>query len=299
MDSLLTKISRKRSGQKFLRSMLIELENTLGPGLHFANGRFYEKHEHEYVLVYANDSDTNKKLSRKPTIPADSKLIGKLLKSGSKIYSESDIASDTTLQSIHGTNAMVAFSVQRSKDEWIVFFDLTGVWQKDEILFYVNTIRTALNHRLLADSVNNDWQQAAQIQRSLLPEYAPVLDDYQIFARTQLAQYVGGDFYDFYRLEYGILGIVLGDASGHGLPAALLVRDVITGLRMGLTIDGKMVNVLKVLNRIVQRNTYSALFASLIYGEIEDEGNFTYVNAGHPPPLLIGQDSIVLLCCFL
>ena len=63
---------------------------------------------------------------------------------------------------------------------------------------------------------------------------------YELAARSVAAEEVGGDFYDFVAFDDDLLGLSIGDASGHGLPAALLVRDVVTGLRMGLEKDLKM-----------------------------------------------------------
>ena len=80
--------------------------------------------------------------------------------------------------------------------------------------------------------------------------------------------------------------------SGHGLPAALVVRDVVTGLRMGLEEEMKIVYTLKKLNRVIHRSMLSSRFVSLFYSEIESNGNLLYINAGHPPPLLITHSSI-------
>ena len=77
----------------------------------------------------------------------------------------------------------------------------------------------------------------------------------------------------------------IADASGHGLPAALQVRDVYTGLRMAVERDFKIVRTVERLNRIIHQSRMTTKFVSLFYGEIEEEGNFIYVNAGHPPPL--------------
>jgi len=83
-----------------------------------------------------------------------------------------------------------------------------------------------------------------------------------------------------------MLGVCIGDASGHGLPAALLVRDVVTGLRMGLEKHMEMVYTFEKLNKVIYRSVYSTSFISLFYAEIEKNGNIFYVNAGHPSPLL-------------
>jgi len=86
--------------------------------------------------------------------------------------------------------------------------------------------------------------------------------------------------------------VAVGDASGHGLPAALLVRDVVTGLRMGVEKEAKMAEAMEKLNRIIHRSTLSTRFVSLFYGAIESNGNFRYVNAGHPPPILVNGSRI-------
>jgi sigma-B regulation protein RsbU (phosphoserine phosphatase) len=130
------------------------------------------------------------------------------------------------------------------------------------------------------------------IQRSLLPAEAPVLEGFELAGRSQPAELVGGDLYDFLLFEDATFGVSIGDASGHGLPAALLVRDVVTGLRMGMEGQMKMAYTLRKLNQVIHRSTFSTRFASLFYGEVEANGNLIYVNAGHPPPLLIRGDRV-------
>ena len=102
---------------------------------------------------------------------------------------------------------------------------------------------------------------------------------------TTPAELVGGDFFDFITVSDRILGVAIADASGHGLPAALQVRDVYTGLRMGVERDFKIVRTVERLNRIIHQSRMTTRFVSLFYGEIEDDGNLMYVNAGHPHPL--------------
>jgi sigma-B regulation protein RsbU (phosphoserine phosphatase) len=89
-----------------------------------------------------------------------------------------------------------------------------------------------------------------------------------------------------------MFGVSIGDASGHGLLAAMLVRDVVTGLRMGIEREMKMAYTIKKLNRVLHRSTFSTRFATLFYGEIERNGNLIYINAGHPAPLLVRGDHV-------
>ena len=111
--------------------------------------------------------------------------------------------------------------------------------------------------------------------------------------RSHAAEEVGGDFFDYRNvLSEEVLGIAIGDASGHGLPAALLVRDVVIGLRMGLEKDLRIASVFQRLNRVIHESTLSSKFISVFYAELEKDGTLTYVNAGHPSPLLVSLTSV-------
>ena len=134
--------------------------------------------------------------------------------------------------------------------------------------------------------MRGSFREAAEIQRSLLADEPPVFPGFDVACRSVATEEVGGDFYDFHGLGDDILGFAIGDASGHGLPAALVVRDVVTGLRMGIEKDLKIAHVFAKLNRVIHRSRLSSRFVSVFYGELEADGNLVYVNAGHPPPIL-------------
>ena len=112
------------------------------------------------------------------------------------------------------------------------------------------------------------------------------MKELKIAGRSQPAELVGGDLYDYFNFDEDGFGVCIGDASGHGLPAALLVRDVVTGLRMGLEKHMKMVYTFKKLNNVIYQSVYSTRFISIFYAEIEKDGIIQFVNAGHPAPIL-------------
>ncbi|HEX5781142.1 MAG TPA: PP2C family protein-serine/threonine phosphatase, partial [Solirubrobacteraceae bacterium] len=85
----------------------------------------------------------------------------------------------------------------------------------------------------------------------------------------------------------------IADVSGHGLPAALQVRDIYMGLRMGLARDFKIVRTVERMNGIIHQSTLTSRFVSMFYGELELNGVFIYVNAGHPPPFHVARDGAV------
>jgi len=159
-------------------------------------------------------------------------------------------------------------------------------------MLFLRSMRTALNYRLFSEMVGTDLERAEQIQKSLLPKDAPDIHGYKIAGKSLPAELVGGDFFEYFQFDKKDFGISIGDASGHGLPAALLVRDVVIGLRMGLEKEMRIVNTLKRLNQVIQQSTYSTNFVSLFIGEIEEEGHLFYANAGHPPPFVVDGKNI-------
>jgi sigma-B regulation protein RsbU (phosphoserine phosphatase) len=114
-----------------------------------------------------------------------------------------------------------------------------------------------------------------------------------MYGRSEPMETVGGDFYDYIPVTDKILGLAIADVSGHGLPAALQVRDIYMGLRMGLARDFKIVRTVERMNRIIHRSTLTSRFVSMFYGELELNGVFIYVNAGHPPPFHLAADGTV------
>jgi hypothetical protein len=135
-------------------------------------------------------------------------------------------------------------------------------------------------------------EQSRAIQLSLLPSGRPSFGDYDIAAVSLAAEQVGGDLYDFQTLDPDTLLLTVADSSGHGLPAALQARDVTIGIRMGAERDLKINRMLEKLNRVIHRSGIATRFISVISGELETNGNFSYVNAGHPPALLVDDRGV-------
>jgi sigma-B regulation protein RsbU (phosphoserine phosphatase) len=179
-----------------------------------------------------------------------------------------------------------ALVVGRRPHRHVFFFLLRDGWVLEELDFALNTLRAALGSRLQDERVRGNVKEAAEIQQSLLLDEPPAFPGYELACRSLAAEEVGGDFYDFLPFGNELLGLAIGDASGHGLPAALLVRDVVTGLRMGLEKDLKIAYVFGKLNRVIHRSNLSSRFVSVFYGELESDGTLIYVNAGHQPPLI-------------
>jgi sigma-B regulation protein RsbU (phosphoserine phosphatase) len=182
-----------------------------------------------------------------------------------------------------GVDRFAAIAV--GDDQYILSFSVDPVAQTEDLMASLGILRHAVDQKLRQERFVSVLNEARQIQMSILPRRSPRRGEFDIAGYTVPAEIVGGDFFDFIPVTDRIHGIAIADASGHGLPAALQVRDVYTGLRMGVARDFKIVRTVERLNLIIHQSRMTTKFVSLFYGEIEEEGNFIYVNAGHPPPL--------------
>jgi sigma-B regulation protein RsbU (phosphoserine phosphatase) len=290
LDSMLARIGEVKSDKNFFISIMKELEQKFGRTFNIRNSHIYEKRGDEFVLI---SPSVNKKIAGIPkTINNDSEVIRKVLKHGSFIFDDPKLVQSFQVKKALGA-VPAAISINSPEGQWMFVFELKRGWIREEVNLFLNAIRTALNYRLFSEKMWTEMDRAVQIQKSLLPKKAPRVQNYQIFGCSQAAEFVGGDFYEYFQFDEDYFGAAIGDASGHGLPAALLVRDVVIGLRMGLTKEMRTVHTLKKLNQVIQRSTYSTNFVSLFIGEIESGGNLFYINAGHPPPFLVKGNHII------
>jgi sigma-B regulation protein RsbU (phosphoserine phosphatase) len=154
-------------------------------------------------------------------------------------------------------------------------------------LYFLAALHHALGQHLRRRDLESTLEQARAIQMSLLPPARPSFCGYDIAAACVPALSVGGDLYEFIHLDTDTLAFAVADAAGHGLPAALQARDVTTGLRMGVERDLRITRTVEKLNRVIHDSGLVSRFVSLFFGELEGNGSLTYVNAGHPPPLLL------------
>ncbi len=133
-----------------------------------------------------------------------------------------------------------------------------------------------------------DLVMAQQIQKSLLPRENPSLPGMDIAGRNVSAHEVGGDYFDFIPLENDLLAIALGDVSGKGIPAALLMSNVHATLRSQARTSSCATECICQVNRLLYSCTDSEKFVTLFYGVLDPNRNvFRYTNAGHNPPILI------------
>jgi serine phosphatase RsbU (regulator of sigma subunit)/anti-sigma regulatory factor (Ser/Thr protein kinase) len=135
---------------------------------------------------------------------------------------------------------------------------------------------------------------AETLQRSLLPERLPDLPGLKVAARYLPAAdeaEVGGDWYDVLSVPGGGVGLVMGDVAGKGLAAASMVGRLRSALRAYAMEGHAPARVLEQLNRLIWTEAETSQMATLIYVVVDAaEGEVRWVNAGHPPALLLDGD---------
>ncbi len=150
-------------------------------------------------------------------------------------------------------------------------------------------IENAKMHKSLMEKQRlvKDMEFARTVQESFLPQKTPEIEDYVFSAYYTPAQEVGGDFYDFFLLDRSRVGIVIGDVSGKGVPAALYMAKLGSDLRTLAFLEKDPSAALEKLNDLLAERSRRGMFATLLYIELDAKtGKLTISNAGHLPPIV-------------
>jgi phosphoserine phosphatase RsbU/P len=133
-----------------------------------------------------------------------------------------------------------------------------------------------------------ELKRAREIQQMLLPSKLPQLAGAQIAGAWQPAREVGGDYFDVIQLDEKRIGICIGDVSGKGITAALLMANLQASFRAFATADASPQVVCTKLNKFLCANTAPGKFVTFFYAVLDADGlTLTYENAGHSPGLLL------------
>lgn len=151
-----------------------------------------------------------------------------------------------------------------------------------------------LEERIESERLRQQAQSARTIQERLLPSRPPTVKGYDISGISFSCYEVGGDYFDFIPLEGDRLVVALGDVSGKGLDAALLMSSLHAAVRAQAESGVSMLELGSRVNRYLVRNTPANKFATLFCGCLDYTNHtLTYLNAGHNPPLLVRASGAV------
>jgi sigma-B regulation protein RsbU (phosphoserine phosphatase) len=161
----------------------------------------------------------------------------------------------------------------------------------DTIRRHVESGQLARRSRRLNVERARELDDARAIQERLIPQSISQAPGYSITARWEPARTVGGDYYDVLSFGEDVLALCIGDVSGKGMPAALLMSNFQAAVRAHASRTLAPADLCATLNEIVATNTDSDRFISFFYGVLDaPAGKFTYANAGHNAPILVRAD---------
>jgi sigma-B regulation protein RsbU (phosphoserine phosphatase) len=136
--------------------------------------------------------------------------------------------------------------------------------------------------------MKRDLSQAAEIQRGILPEKAPDVPGLDLAGVNTPCRTVGGDYYGFFPYPGERVALALGDVSGKGMPAALMVMAFEARLRVLAEEAGNAASLVQRLNKVTCANCPSNRFITFFFGILDRaKGELTFANAGHNPPIVV------------
>ena len=146
--------------------------------------------------------------------------------------------------------------------------------------------------RIERERIEQELRVARSIQQASLPKEVPALEGWEIYPLYRPDREVGGDFYDFFELKDGHLGIVVGDATGKGVPAALVMASVRSMVRAVAQASESPGDALRMVNDPLAADIPPNMFVTCFYAILEpDSGTLVYANAGHDLPYLHRNDA--------
>ncbi len=142
----------------------------------------------------------------------------------------------------------------------------------------------------LLDELQEQLAVARRLQQSLLPQPDKNLTYVRACSQSIPCYEIGGDYFDYFDLEGGRFCFALGDVAGKGISAALLASKVQGILSAQSFLDHPLPAIISNLNRNLTKRGVDSRFVTFFFGILDQEGNCSYINAGHDPPILVHLD---------
>lgn len=151
-----------------------------------------------------------------------------------------------------------------------------------------------LEERFERERMERELELATEIQQSFQPSSPPIIDGYEFQGISFSCYEIGGDYYDFIQRHDGKMMIALGDVSGKGTAAALLMSSVHAAIHAQTAAKNTLLETVTSVNKYLADNTPSNRFVTLFIAELDPAtGKIAYINAGHNPPLIGRNDGTV------
>jgi serine phosphatase RsbU (regulator of sigma subunit) len=175
-----------------------------------------------------------------------------------------------------------AMAPHRSLERWTEI--VSGIAHQTALAIQSDRLQQEMAGR---ERLERELQLAREIQQTLMPRQLPDLLGWELAVLCLPARQVGGDFYDFFELPDGRLGLVIADVADKGMPAALFMALTRTLVRAAALEEPSPAAALARTNNLLVPDAEQGMFVTAIYAVLSIEtGELVYANAGHNPPLL-------------
>lgn len=164
----------------------------------------------------------------------------------------------------------------------------------DQVAVAIDNVKVH-NYQMTEQRLRSELEVAQTIQRNLLPRKMPSIKGLRFGATNVSARSVGGDLFDFISFKDNRIGVLIGDVSGKGIPAALFMVATITNFRFFANTTNDPATILTKVNRLLFEESSFGMFVTAVLMLFDlDKKTVTYANAGHIPPILINKNKKVL-----
>ena len=161
-------------------------------------------------------------------------------------------------------------------------------------LRHIETMQNAIESRDRLVAITRELEVATQVQMSILPRDHASDATHEIQAAMIPAREIGGDFYNFFGLDDALIGLIIADVSGKGIPAALFTMVTQTLLKGAVRNFSSPARCLSEVNELLAEDNETCVFVTVFYGILDlRDGTFRYCNGGHNPPRIVRGDSQV------
>ena len=246
-------------------------------------------------------------ITRAMTVPPGTKLAGQAWSTGQAVW-VTDVSQDSSSLRARaaadgGIHVVLATPILSANAVLGVleFSDVTVRQPDADLLDMLSCIGSQIAQfieRRQAEAIlierEQEFRLARRIQEGLLPRAAPQLPGLDIAGASRAAQETGGDYFDYLPLPDGCLGVAIGDASGHGIGAALLIVQTRAYLRTFAQEEGDFGQILPLVNRRITQEGTDPFFVTLFLACLDPQTlDLSYCNAGHPAGIVLDQEGKV------
>lgn len=260
--------------------------------------RHIRQGELDFVFAH-NGKEAIEKLAEDPQIQLVLSDINMPVMDGLTLLSQlEDIRPEirAVIVSAYGDMENIRTAMNRGAFDFVTkpidFKDLEITIQKT--LRHIETMQNALESRDRLVAITRELEVATQVQMSILPRDHARSETHEIQGMMIPAREIGGDFYNFFGLDDALIGLIIADVSGKGIPAALFTMVTQTLLKGAVRNFTSPARCLSEVNELLAEDNETCVFVTVFYGILDlRDGTFRYCNGGHNPPRLVRSDSQV------